>query len=250
MEVELYNKLLQGWTALALLVFVALFLVSAPYGRHTRGGWGPSLSSRWAWFWMEIVAVVGLPVLFVLGDHRGPVSWLWLGLWEVHYLHRTFVFPYRRRHSSSHTPLTVVLLALVFNVVNAYANGHWLFTLGPARDLAWLTQPQCLAGLGLFAGGMALNLDSDNRLLRARRESADYAIVHGGGFRWVSSPNYLGEILEWTGFALATGSPAAAAFALWTVANLAPRAWTHHRWYLERFAEYPAGRRALLPWLW
>lgn len=89
--------MLLGWTALAVPTFVALFFTTAPYGRHVRSGWGPTLSSRSAWFWMEIVAVLGMPLCFVLGNRHDPVSWLWLLLWEAHYLHRTFVFPFRRR---------------------------------------------------------------------------------------------------------------------------------------------------------
>ena len=40
------------------------------------------------------------------------------------------------------------------------------------------------------------------------------------------------------------------AFALWTIANLAPRAWTNHQWYRRRFPDYPQKRRVLLPGLW
>ncbi len=72
---------------------------------------------------------------------------------------------------------------------------------------------------------------------------------HGGAFRWVSCPNYLGEIVEWIGWALATWSLAGTAFALYTMANLAPRAVAHHRWYRERFADYPPQRRALVPFV-
>ena len=72
----------------------------------------------------------------------------------------------------------------------------------------------------------------------------------GGGFAYVSAPNYLGEIVEWVGFALAAGTLAAWAFALFTFANLAPRALANHRWYRARFAEYPPDRRALIPFLW
>jgi hypothetical protein len=45
-------------------------------------------------------------------------------------------------------------------------------------------------------------------------------------------------------------SLAGAAFALWTLANLVPRAGAHHRWYRARFADYPPERRALLPGIW
>jgi hypothetical protein len=36
---------------------------------------------------------------------------------------------------------------------------------------------------------------------------------------------------------------------VWTAANLVPRAVAHHRWYRERFADYPAERKALVPFL-
>jgi protein-S-isoprenylcysteine O-methyltransferase Ste14 len=65
----------------------------------------------------------------------------------------------------------------------------------------------------------------------------------------VSCPNYLGEMLEWFGWALATWSIAGLAFALYTVANLLPRALQHHRWYRAKFADYPADRKALVPYV-
>ena len=57
------------------------------------------------------------------------------------------------------------------------------------------------------------------------------------------------EIVEWLGWALLTWSPAGLAFAAWTMANLVPRARAHHRWYRERFPDYPARRKALVPGL-
>jgi 3-oxo-5-alpha-steroid 4-dehydrogenase 1 len=63
----------------------------------------------------------------------------------------------------------------------------------------------------------------------------------------VSSPNYLGEIIEWTGWAIATWSLAGFSFALYTFANLAPRAFANHRWYRETFDDYPPDRKALIP---
>ena len=74
-------------------------------------------------------------------------------------------------------------------------------------------------------------------------------LPQGGGFRWVDQPNYLGEILTWLGFALASYSLAGLSFAVFTFANLAPRALRKHRWYQKEFANYPQGRKALLPYL-
>ena len=91
---------------------------------------------------------------------------------------------------------------------------------------------------------------SDHKLRRLRASTGDgYQIPYGGAYRWVSCPNYLGEIVEWAGWALATWSPAGLAFALYTVANLAPRAVDHHAWYHRQFPNYPAKRRALIPYI-
>lgn len=66
----------------------------------------------------------------------------------------------------------------------------------------------------------------------------------------MSCANYFGELVEWTGYAIMTQSPAAVLFALWTAANLVPRARTHHRWYLQNLKGYPTNRRAILPFLY
>jgi protein-S-isoprenylcysteine O-methyltransferase Ste14 len=66
----------------------------------------------------------------------------------------------------------------------------------------------------------------------------------------VSSPNYLGEITIWLGWALATWSLPGLAFAFWTVANLLPRARANHTWYRQTFPDYPAERKALIPKVW
>jgi len=104
----------------------------------------------------------------------------------------------------------------------------------------------------VFLAGWVINLHSDSiiRNLRQAGDSGHY-IPRGGMFRYVTSANYLGELVEWLGWALLTWSWAGAVFALWTFANLAPRAATHHRWYREKFGEdYPAQRKRLLPFIY
>jgi len=55
-------------------------------------------------------------------------------------------------------------------------------------------------GLLCFLGGWAINQHADFMLIRLRQPGdSDYKIPHGGLYRWVSCPNYLGEMLEWAG---------------------------------------------------
>jgi protein-S-isoprenylcysteine O-methyltransferase Ste14 len=65
----------------------------------------------------------------------------------------------------------------------------------------------------------------------------------------VSCPNYFGEMIEWTGWAIATLSWPGLVFALWTAANLVPRALKHHAWYHAKFVDYPPARKAIIPFM-
>mmetsp|Transcript_37783 Transcript_37783/g.93562 ORF Transcript_37783/g.93562 Transcript_37783/m.93562 type:complete len:97 (+) Transcript_37783:49-339(+) len=76
-------------------------------------------------------------------------------------------------------------------------------------------------------------------------------LQRGGLFEYVTCPHYLGEWLEWTGFAVATQTRAGWAFAFWTLANLLPRAVASRAWYRDKFGpKYPAGMRAMIPFIW
>lgn len=250
-EAQLHHWLAWGELAFAVGIAVLLSFIDAPYGRHDRPGWGPSLPARLGWILMESPAVVVFVGVYALGEDRARlVPLLLLALWQAHYVHRAFVFPFQARNRGKSMPIFIALLALAFNSLNAYLNARWISHFGD-YPLAWLWDPRFGLGVAVFAAGAWINRDADRRLLalRAPGESSGYRIPYGGLYGWVSCPNYLGEIVMWLGFALASWSLAALAFAVATAANLGPRAVAHHRWYRERFDDYPEERRALVPYL-
>ncbi len=226
-------------------VFV-LYFVAAPYGRHDRPGWGPGVPQRLAWLLMELPSLAAFLAGWLSnGLPTSPLSW-GLGLvWTIHYGHRTFVYPLLLRPRPGATmKLLLVLMAVVFNVMNGGLNGLFLAqALRPEWDLA------ATIGLSIAVLGFASNLKADATLRALRRESAGYQIPRGGLYRWVSCPNYLSELVEWTGFAIAAASPFGWAFAIFTAANLVPRAVASHHWYRATFPDYPRERRAIIPYL-
>ena len=248
-EERLHGILVWAVLAMAIPTFLYLSRRVAPYGRHYAGaGWGPHISTRLAWVIMELPAPALFLVVYLNGQSAFQiVPLLFLVMWQGHYLNRTFVYPFRVRARGRKTPLLLVGSGFFFNAVNAYINARFISEFGEyAAD--WLADPRFLIGVGIFLAGLALNLHADNTLRRLRRPGeTGYAIPQGGGFRFVLCPNYLGEILEWLGWAVAAWSSCGLAFMLFTVANLAPRARSNHRWYLETFSDYPAHRWALIP---
>lgn len=250
-EIAVYRIMLWGWIGVAAVIFTALFFVTAPYGRHMRRGWGPTIPSRLGWVLMESVAVFGYALFFVISDRTANViNRVFLALWLLHYLNRAFIYPLRRRGGARPMPASIAAGGAFFNLVNTYLQSRWVNTLGPAYTSSWLTDPRFIAGVAILLLGFLINVHSDAVLRRLRGPGdTGYRVPRRGLHRLVASPNYFGEILEWSGWAIATWSLAGAAFAIWTIANLAPRALANHRWYRERFPDYPDDRKALIPFL-
>ena len=251
-EESFFNYLILIWFLLAFVIFISLFFFTAPYGRHTRNNWGLTINDKRGWLIMEAVAPLIFVIFFFLGSNQITVTTIFfLIIWEVHYIHRACIYPFSLRGRAKRMTITVVVLALIFNTVNGYLNSRYIFTLSDGYTNQWLGDPRFIIGLGLFVTGFVINRRADFTLRNLRKSDAsDYKIPYGGMYKWISCPNYLGEIVTWIGWATATWSLPGLAFAIWTITNLVPRAKAHHTWYHKRFANYPIERKALVPKLW
>lgn len=232
-----------------VLVFILLFYLTAPYGKFLRKGWGPSLKSWQAWMLMEFPSPALMIWFFISSTHRNPVHYLFLLAWLSHYLYRTFFYPFLHTGRNKPYPLILVFMAIVFNCLNGFVNGYGLFHLIPYEP-GWICSWQFISGTLLFAVGFIINKTADRKLMQMRRVSPEeYVIPEGWLFNYVSSPHYLGEIIEWSGWALMTFSLPGLAFALFTFANLFPRAVASHQWYKNHFRNYPSERKAIIPFM-
>lgn len=248
---SLYQKGALAWLALGLGIFIVLQFKTAPYGRHTRQGWGPLISNRLGWIVME--SVVLLVLWFWLWPERHRLSTpahVMAGLFTFHYINRSFIFPFRTRTKGKKMPLVIALMAVIFNFVNGSLFGIY-FSRFENYPLTWLGDIRFLTGIMIFIIGMYINWKADHLLIRLRKPGeTGYAIPRGWLFDYVSCPNLLGEMIEWLGYAILTWSLPGLVFFLWTCANLIPRAQAHHRWYQLHFPDYPKERRVFLPYLW
>ncbi len=240
-----------SWAILGLTVFVLLLFVTAPYGRYSRKDWGPTISNRMGWIMMEFPSLAVFILFFLLGPNTiQPLTWIFFVLYVSHYTNRSVIYPWRTRTSGKQMPLVVAFMAVCFNLINGFMNGYYFSAFAREYPWAWLLDARFIIGTGVFASGAILNWRSDQILFSLRKGGRKgYFIPQGGMFRKVSCPNFLGEIIEWTGFAIMTWSPAALVFALWTFFNLVPRALDHHKWYKSTFPEYPPDRKAIIPWI-
>ena len=191
-----------------------------------------------------------IAILFKGGNlPSSPSNMLLFGCFLLHYIQRTLIYPMRMGTKANPMPLTVALLAFIYCSWNASIQSLYLICIHryPANDIL---NPILILGVLIFFTGFSLNIHADGVLLQLRRKAGGYSIPEGGLFGYISCANYGAEILEWTGFAIASRSIPAFAFAIFVFANLAPRAHHHHRWYLSKFEDYPKNRSAIIPFIW
>lgn len=275
---------LSAW-ALMLLVNVALATsalvfgmmgVLAPYGGFNADAatnplarfFGPKINSKLGWYIMELPAlfsgVYALSLTGVRGYVKRPAHvQLAVGCYLTHYFNRGVVFPSKRGRSDKFEPCFTFLLGAIFNSLNGFALCRYLTRFGAgtmldeASTLTWV-------GVIVFFFGVYVNMMADLLLIKLSKKRnkvktstrnknlKKYAVPAGFfAFNFVTSANYLGELIEWAGFLLMTWpSPASACFLWMTFCNLAPRAYAKHSRYCDEIPRYNTlGRKALIPFL-
>eukprot|EP01062_Namystynia_karyoxenos_P000924 TRINITY_DN10331_c0_g1_i1.p1 TRINITY_DN10331_c0_g1~~TRINITY_DN10331_c0_g1_i1.p1 ORF type:complete len:336 (+),score=99.36 TRINITY_DN10331_c0_g1_i1:102-1010(+) len=267
--------LLAHWGTISLyvwavgLIATVLVLGDYPYGKHAPSGkdfgyFGPAGSvlgtpvpCRLAWCVQESPAFL-IPLLCWVAAERnaaageptpfGLANKVVLGMMMVHYFQRSFIYSLRIRGSKG-VPLSLMLCCFFFCAANGLLQGVTL-TRHYAIPDERLLSPQFWVGAAAWVAGMLINWQADTILINLRKPGeTGYKIPRGGAFEYVSGANFFGEILEWYGWGLAGGHSTGMAFAVFTMFNIAPRACAHHRWYKEKFPEYPKSRKAVLPFI-
>ncbi|MEG1555781.1 MAG: DUF1295 domain-containing protein [Bacteroidales bacterium] len=229
---------------IAVIVFIALNFVDAGYGMLYTPKWGKAINNRLAWFLMEFPIFTAMIVLWACSPHRFEiVPLVFLIIFEVHYLQRSFIFPWLIKGKNK-MPLGIMFLGISFNLLNAMMQGYWIFfeaynVKTDPYPISWLWSPQFIIGLVIFIWGFYVNLRSDYiiRHLRKSDEDTKHYLPKGGMFKYVTSANYFGELMEWLGFAIFTWSVSGLVFFIWTFANLVPRARTLYKKYQKEFPE-------------
>eukprot|EP01059_Diplonema_ambulator_P001848 TRINITY_DN11549_c0_g1_i1.p1 TRINITY_DN11549_c0_g1~~TRINITY_DN11549_c0_g1_i1.p1 ORF type:complete len:265 (+),score=52.79 TRINITY_DN11549_c0_g1_i1:41-835(+) len=233
-----------AWCALVV------FEVKVPYGRYESVVWvGMKIPAKVAWVIQESPCLFTAIYNYSTREQDEMVNKVLLSMFVFHYVNRTLVFPFRIRGGKPWDTL-VFLLAASFCSLNGHLITRYLMHHA-VYPSSWVTSPQFILGTVLFSLGWCINYHSDDVLRNLRKPGeTGYKIPTGGFFNYVSCANYFGEILEWTGFAVATAIPPAACFAISTMCNLIPRAASYHKWYLQKFEDYPKDRKIVIPFVY
>ncbi|NND83313.1 MAG: DUF1295 domain-containing protein [Gammaproteobacteria bacterium] len=255
-----YDTVLTIGFVIAILIFLGNRYGTAKYGgrfgESKKGGF--RLSSKMGWILMELPALIIFPIVFFMGSNAmQPVPLFFLALWTFHYMNRAIINPMLMRTApgsqNSFDP-SVMIFGWVVLAIHAYLNAAYISELGTHYQSAWFSNPIFITGIAIYVFGFTLNVYSDHILRNLRSKTPQpneprYKIPYGGMFKFVTCPQYLGEIISFVGLAVMTWNLGAVFVVAVTMANLIPRALITHRWFQEKFANYPAERRAIFPYV-
>ena len=236
------------WVLIGCFTFYYLFSTSAPYGRHIREGWGYKIPALTGWVLMESPCVILMIIYaFLVREELNTIHFVFLFIWLSHYVHRTFVYPFVINLTNPHMPVSIAISAFCFNLVNVSIQAFGIFYFTEYSE-NWLSTNTFIFGLMVFAIGMYINIRSDYSIMMLKKKKGPgYHIPKNFLYKYISAPNYFGEIIEWIGWAILTWSISGVVFVLWVIANLFPRAIANHNWYKEKFDDYPKNRKAIIP---
>ena len=153
-------------------------------------------------------------------------------------------------------PIIIMAFSVIWNLVNGYIQGYWLFHLAPQfapYTTAWLTDWRFILGVLVFFCGWAINMHSDHVIRHLRKPGdTNHYLPKKGMYKYVTSANYLGEITEWLGFAILTWSWAGLSFFWFSCCNLGPRANSIYHRYQKEFADEfdPKKLKRIIPFIY
>lgn len=253
MTIHDYHIILWIMALMGLVVFISLYFVNAGYGKFRSSKWGYSIGNRLGWFLMEVPALVAVAAGSI-GMEANWLQLLFLSLYAIHYFYRSLVFPFLLK-GKSRMPLNIIAMGAMFNSMNAglLCAGILRFPQEEYTDpMQYVTGWNFWFGLAVFFLGMYTHMRADHTIRNLRRPGdTNHYLPTGGLFDYVTSANYLGELMEWTGFAIMLCNPAAWMFVWWTAANLVPRAHAINRRYRQKFGNETVGKRKrIMPYIY
>lgn len=245
------------FTAVMALSAGLLFFLPAPYGKFNKSmDFLPILSTKINWKWSFFLSespaiIIPIIVTFHYRQYVDPLYWLWFAIYEIHYIHRLIVYPFFRVRSKTPSTLIIALMSFFFQSLNGYLMSKFSLFI----DFDPITEIRIAGmfmGLVLCGSGAFLNIYCDQILITLRKQDEDgvYRLPRGFLFEMIASPNYLCEIVEWLGLALAYPSLASWCFVANCCFNLVPRAYTTHKYYQLKFgSKYPRSRKCIIPFI-
>ncbi len=192
-----------------------------------------------------LLSIIVFATVFLSGNHaKTEITWIFFSFWIIHFTVKIVFNLINPSHHETQIANTKMLSAIVS--INALINGYCLGWLWPAYAVSWMQNMAFISGSLILGLGFLIQITANIRMTPKKNETD---ALDSGLHKIVFCPGYLGEILQWGGFAMITWNSSAAAAFCWMLATLLAQATSQKHKYLLQFPELPATRKALIPFI-
>jgi len=246
--------LIPEWTTGSIILYGCLALLAfgvAPleyYGqsmmayskfRPAHGGLSPRVGMFTIYFLPLLALIVsGLPYL----AKPSLIQIIVFATVAIHFSKRVLESLFLHKYSGPIGILTTFMIAGFYSFI-AYLIGSLNRQPLQSMDI-WF-----YIGVRLFIVGIFGNFIHHKILTDLRKDTLDYIIPTGGFFDLIVCPHYLFEIVTWVGVFLVSRHLASLLALIFIIGYLSARSIRTLKWYKKRFSEFPAARKAIIPFI-
>ena len=132
MEQGTFQLFLGAMSIIALFVFIALYFVKAGYGMFRTASWGISINNKLAWMLMEApVFIVMLLLWWNSAQYNSIVPFNFLSLIPIALFPARLCVSFPAEGERAVCHLLIMMMGMLFNLLNGFMQGEWLFYLAP-----------------------------------------------------------------------------------------------------------------------
>ena len=211
--------------------------------RYSKFGTEKGVPSR-----AGMVFLYGLPVLVALVlalpylPNATTIQWIVLGVVLLHFGKRTLESMFLHKYSGKIQTLTFAIIVFAYTLMAGMISALNVVAVEKLDGLFYL-------GIGCVLVGELGNLYHHKLLANLREKKSGYHIPKGGWFEHATCPHYFFELLAWLGIFLVSRHLFTLLIFVAMLGYLTARSIKTRQWYQERFPEYPAERKYMIPYL-
>lgn len=203
-----------------------------------------------------MLLIYGLPILsylyiyFQAGMPVDAYHLIMLFLVCGHFLKRVLEVLFLHKFSATVGLLSVLIITYFYSAAAQTISQAINLQIKPLEEWSMSLLLPTIIGMIVYLSGQTINFYHHRLLAGLRRDTiGGYRIPQGGFFHHAICPHYFGELLAWLGIAIA-GRFAEFYLIFWIMfCYLLARSINTHRWYREKFSDFPDKRKFLIPFL-
>jgi len=211
--------------------------------RYSKFGTSKGVPSR-----LGMTILYALPIavatVFAWGylPHASAVQWVVFGLVVLHFVKRTLEVLFVHNYSGYIQPFTFVVIVFTYSLIAGTISALNAQALEKMDALFY-------AGITLFVVGEVGSFYHHKLLADLRKVVSGYSLPRGGWFEYATCPHYFFELLAWLGIVLVSRHLFSLLAFIAMFGYLTTRSIKTRQWYRQRFADYPATRKYMIPFI-